>query len=498
MQQPASHRRLALLAALVVAWALAVPAASQEFPTLVVDPGAAVVGETVTAEGTTFDPDTPVDLRFGDGGPLVAEAVSVGGDGSFTTSFSVPDLPALVGTDGYRVTALQDGEPITDDVLRILPTLSVTPTSVPGGARVTVRGSGWDRTRTLTLELPDGTPAATIPADGSAWVADSPSRFRTTLTVPDIPAGDVLVTAHQFDRRLLERTRLTIEADLAVAPPVGLVGDRPRATGRGFDPSCPVEVVFDGPFGGSVVATVPAGREGTGFSRRFMVPPRSPGPHRIVATQEPGGSGCSIRAGATFTVAAVAIALDPASGPVETEVTVRGGGFGPLTPVNRNPVSLDVDGTPVGTVPPDEIDADGTFTTTITIPDHAGGPAPVNACQRCGTRTEALATAPFTVEPSLELDPPLGAPGFVTVATGRGFPDGEDVVVEWDPGVGSAGAVPDADGRFRVPLLVLPRSEPGPRTARGVIPGDDVLPEPEAPFLVVPGTVQPGDFRIRR
>jgi hypothetical protein len=73
---------------------------------------------------------------------------------------------------------------------------------------------------------------------------------------------------------------------------------------------------------------------------------------------------------------------------------------------------------------------------------------------------------PLTVlQPTFRLLPPIGEPGFVTLAYGQDFPAGRDVTVAWDPGVT---AVPGpfrvaADGTIRIPVLLVRRDELGTR-----------------------------------
>lgn len=593
MGRSASGRRprspVLVLALLVVTWSATLPALSQEFSQLTLDPDRGPVGETVTATGDGFDRSTDVMLEF-DG--LVVATVAADGAAwtdadSFRTTFTVPDRPADPSGAGYDVVARQDGEPRARDVFSIVPTLTIDPTRGPGGSSAALSGTGWDPDEPLTIDFPAGSPLTTLEPGDPEWSGNS--RFAVTITVPMLRADTHEVQAHQFERKLEQEVPFTVVPTLTVDPTSGRVGDTVDASATGFTDGFPVELRFDG----ELVGTVPAGGAAwtgtTTFETPFDVPDRPDGPYTVEARQDCDG-GCDIRATARFTVTPVSLQLDPSEGPIGTTVEARGGGWDPDLPV-----TLTFDADPVGTVGSGEVDAAGTFITTFTVPDHVAGPVDVVACQRCGTAREVAARAPFevlavltvdpaigtvdsittvhgeafdddlavtlvfdgevietlpapeagftdevrfaaeltvpdraagtyavqtcqrcgtpdevraeaafTVIPSLAFQPALGPPGFVTVAVGRGFPTGEPVELIWDPGVGRRVLTADPDGTFRIPFLVHHRDATGPRSGRGVLPANegrapgDLIPEPEAPFLVVPGSLQPSDFVTRR
>ncbi len=101
--------------------------------------------------------------------------------------------------------------------------------------------------------------------------------------------------------------------------------------------------------------------------------------------------------------------------------------------------------------------------------------------------------------PLLTLDPPLGAPGFATLAIGTGFPANARVMLQWRPGLGVPARVrADAKGAFRVHVLVIPHDRLGRRKLVARPRGGGPSFEPiSAKFLVVPATVQPSAFVVR-
>lgn len=140
----------------------------------------------------------------------------------------------------------------------------------------------------------------------------------------------------------------------------------------------------------------------------------------------------------------------------------------------------------------------------------AAGPALTGAITATVTTTGTDAqpandtgSAQVTVrQPALELDPVLGPPGSVTQAHGSDFPPGVTVSLRWDRGVtvASAPVVVGADGSFTAPVLILVQDTLGERkfTAAHADVTPPLFTEVSAPFLVVPGVLQPDNFQWRR
>jgi uncharacterized repeat protein (TIGR01451 family) len=100
--------------------------------------------------------------------------------------------------------------------------------------------------------------------------------------------------------------------------------------------------------------------------------------------------------------------------------------------------------------------------------------------------------------PKLVVTPPIGPPGFVTLATGTGFPRGATVVLIWRRGLGTTTMRADRNGRFDVFVLVLPRDSVGPRLLVALPARLGAFRATTARFLVVPSPQQPPNFAERR
>ncbi len=111
-------------------------------------------------------------------------------------------------------------------------------------------------------------------------------------------------------------------------------------------------------------------------------------------------------------------------------------------------------------------------------------------------------------QPAIALDPPIGPPGFVTLAVGTGFPPNASIaVLNWmTPALRSPlpkNIKTDANGSFRFPILVLYHDVLGPRMFQAIVAnpsgeraGSAI--EADAPFLVTLGRSQPSDLVLRR
>jgi hypothetical protein len=91
---------------------------------------------------------------------------------------------------------------------------------------------------------------------------------------------------------------------------------------------------------------------------------------------------------------------------------------------------------------------------------------------------------------SLRLLPPIGEPGFVTLAFGENMPPGGRVMVMWDKGVTAAPGpyTVGPDGTVRIPVLVVRRDALGERLLVATSP-DGIFGPVHRTMLVVPRTV---------
>ena len=130
--------------------------------------------------------------------------------------------------------------------------------------------------------------------------------------------------------------------------------------------------------------------------------------------------------------------------------------------------------------------APGERTATLSVPTDAPG-SPSTARLRGGG---SLA--------QLDLDPPIGPPGIVTIVTGSGFPPGAGVVLSWSRGITPKlePIVADAEGAFRVQVLVFHNDIVGARDLVATPADGTSFPAFGAAFRVTEPTGQPPRFVI--
>ena len=135
----------------------------------------------------------------------------------------------------------------------------------------------------------------------------------------------------------------------------------------------------------------------------------------------------------------------------------------------------------------------GSRPATLAVPDsYAGSP------RTAGLRGSGLRVAVF--DPQLKVDPDIGPPGTVVIATGTGFPPNTQLRLSWLHGLTPTMPVvrTDARGRFRVQVLVFHNDLTGPRDLRAAAVHPDAFPPISTTMLVTRPSVGPPGFLIIR
>lgn len=137
--------------------------------------------------------------------------------------------------------------------------------------------------------------------------------------------------------------------------------------------------------------------------------------------------------------------------------------------------------------------AKGSRAATLAVADRAAGsPRTV--------RLRGRATEVRRFNPKVELDPPIGQPGIVTIARGTGFPPNTPVRLAWTMGITPKldPVVTDAAGTFEVPVLVFHNDRTGRRDLRADAVDGSAFPATTAEMLVTKPSVVPPRFEILR
>jgi hypothetical protein len=179
--------------------------------------------------------------------------------------------------------------------------------------------------------------------------------------------------------------------------------------------------------------------------------------------------------------------LEPAAGG-NARVQVTGGGFAP------GPVQVLLDGNVATNA---AANGDGTVSAEVELTpgsaDHA------IELRQGSLQADATLRVPCASHPKLTVDPAIGPPGFVTKATGAGFPPNVQVMLSWKPGIGTQVVRTNDKGSFETAVLVFPQDQTGARVLRATPVSRGRFDKVEATFLCVPGSVQrPQTFDFRR
>jgi hypothetical protein len=487
----------------------------------------------ITVTGTGWGQGIDVSLVFGINANPIGTPIPVSPnvDGGFTADLRQQVLPAGV----YQVIASQPaiegpGTTVTAEFRTPCPTptLVVDPTCGPAGSppdtyQLTLSGAGFIPGRTVVFAFDPGPNTQFFVLDKG--VPDTGVLDPLAIDPFLRPAGTYDVVAREFagDQVVLE-VHATFDVP-CLTPTISLdppdcgspqfIGDQPQRyaitiRGNDFIPG-DVSIVFDptstDPALPPETFTTPVEKSGT-FVRAIDPLRRPSGTYRIVVSEQIRAKPVQLEL--AFRVPCKppkpTLRRDPVCGPESPgaagaySIQLTLGGYIP----GFVELIFDATGTPEtfsGTV----LD-NGTLVTTIDPTGRAAGTYRITARQRDREQGTALAerSVTFTVPcaptttPSIRLDPPNSAPGFVIFVVGSDFPQNAAVTLRWDHGIGASRPItvqPDATGAFRAQVLIFPHDFAGLRTLQAGTDADPAaFPTATATFLVVAGQGSPPSF----
>jgi len=389
------------------------------------------VGSAVIVAGTGFS-GASVSATVTIGGQPVGGPVSVDSTGSFTATGTVP----AVGAGSKTVTASDGAGNVaaTTDLFSVTPTLAVNPASGLGGSKVTLSGSGWTVSSTVTVKL-TGQAWTTVATDASGNILPQSPQ---PAIAPSSPLGSNQIVGYDTNYPTVPAatTTFSVGARSLTVTPVssGPRGTQLLVTGTNMTPSTstppftskipanslviigtssislnPLDILIDTQ--GVIIPTtvwIPAGA--------------SLGANMIRATDNSG-----LVAIAIFTVTQPAITINPAIGPRGTSVIVTGlNNWLPPSTVKNTAVTIGVYpyGQTTGTLSIPEItttpDSSGNFAAGITIPNvPTAGTYSIYARD---TNSNAAVLVTFTVPgAAITVSPASGVALDTITVNGTGF-----------------------------------------------------------------------------
>lgn len=373
------------------------------------DPEEGEIGDRIYVDGEDFTPseedpvvDSEVDIYFSadeaDEGDdiddevenyeLMKSSVGVDEDGEFRTSFYIPDEL----TDGEDDEDVQGGtyyvyvtEEDETDILAVAEftvmsaEIELDPDEGTVGTEVDITGIDFDGSEDITVEFDDDD----LDIESGDDSTDSSGDFECTVIIPEGAAGEHTITVTD-DTGILAEATFTVEAEMTVSPESAVPGDSITVYGTGFGDSVDVAIDFDG----SEVKTGDTDSDGS-FTLSFKVPAKSAGSFEIVAEDDDGNE-----AEADFTITSI-IQLSKTAGNVGDTFTVSGSGFTPNSAVTIVFITKTTTAS---------ANANGEFSSTVTVPSGHSGPQSITVSGGSTTLTMAFnidSTAPQSPQPLL-------------------------------------------------------------------------------------------------
>lgn len=332
-------------------------------PKITLSPTGGPGGTLVAVSGTGFAASGTISVTFA--GSAVATNPSPCSTiltGSFSCSITVPQVPG-----GPATVTATDSVNSASATFSVQTTLAVTPTSGIVGTKVSVTGTGFAATTSITITFN----GATVSISPSPCTTSSTGAFTCSFIVPPAPGGPDQVKAS--DGTNVGVTFFSVTPDLTLSPTRGPVGTIVSASGTGFGASGSTTVRYNGLTVATSPGTCPTSASGS-FTCTFVVPASTAGANTVSAITG------TLSASATFTVTP-SLMLVPPAGPVASVVSATGIGF-----AGSAAISITFNGVGMSTAPSACLtSAVGSFTCTFVVPKFANGPYTVTATD--GTNT---------------------------------------------------------------------------------------------------------------
>jgi hypothetical protein len=390
---------------------------------LSVTPTTAAVGDTITVTLQEFDPSalysawTTYSLGASTNNITPTNtSATTDSNGDLTFDFVVPNgLPA-----GVHTLTIDTGDVSGAEVKDITITgavLTATPNTVVPNQTITLTGSGYSASETINLASDDsaislGGSETDLKTTGSATISDkfnenasvstdSGGNWSASLIVP-LNSTTVNPGTHELkvkddggrsgtaDLVLADRTIVLSTSESALGSTVSVTGSGfPAANTKAYAESTPTVSIQYVPSGSTALTVASLRPDASGnISGDFEVPITASIPSTNSVRAVFTVSSVDYTTATTHDIPKAVMTMDPVSGPSGTNVTVTGTGFKAHSTVS----TLEFGAIDVRPAPVPSTGTDGSFTTTILIPQANVGAHPVKA-----TISNTTASGSFTV-----------------------------------------------------------------------------------------------------
>ncbi len=391
-------------------------------------------GTVLGISGTGWASGESIQIKY-DGTPL-GSVIYADGSGNWSTSVTVPHSPS--GSHSIAAAGTTNSQSTT---FTVMAGVTVSQTSGPVGATVTINGIGFGNQETGINVQYDGTTVA--PGATSSALGD----FAATFAIPASPSGSHSITAYGSITPVTRTIIFTVTPGVAINKTSGAPGASVGVSGSGFAANeSGITINYDGT---ALTTGVIANSLGT-WSATITVPASPAGNHVIHAY------GATTLPAATsdiaFTVGA-GVSASQTTGPPGNSITVSGSGFG----ASETGITVTYDSTTVTSGI--RANGQGAWTATFTVPNSPSGSHNIGAY---GATTSGASGVTFTLTPVVSAAQPGGFPGNSLTVTGSGFGASETgITITWDGNSVASSIRANAQGGW-TGNFVIPPSPAGP------------------------------------
>ncbi len=393
------------------------------------------VGSNLTISGRGFNGNETGIRVIYDGSP-VETGIGANNKGSWQSTIKVPASSSGQHTIDAEGTTPATG--VEDRAFTIVPRIEISPTSGWVGTVIGIAGSGFASGETNIKVTYDGLTVKT------GIAADTKGSWQSSFSIPTSAKGSHEINAFGAVTSEVSVTKVSfsVSPGIKLQPASGYlggaihVGDSLWVSGVGFEANeAGIKVTFDGTL---VASNIIADAKGS-WTDRLEVPPGTRGEHTIDASGEVTKAGDIT---AAIIIVSPKIEMNPTSGAIGSEITVRGTGF-----AGNQIITISFDGAKVasGTA----TDTKGNFIASFKIPKGKAGEQTVTVTDPTASVFSAKLTVESTPPPTPQLISPeagseFGFIGKTTVAfdwSDVDDPSGVYYVLELSPSADFSGVV---------------------------------------------------------
>ena len=374
------------------------------------------VGDTIIVFGATNDVTSGSEVKvFWDiaTGPSawLLNTTTGNPDGSYEFEIIVPATPS--GAHYLWVESVSTGEVMRSDAIAVSPTINLDPEEGLPGDNLTLDGTGFDDEARFNVSFFNATTKYDVIDLADNEETDEYGSFSVAITVPSgWNKGDYLINVSDGSNYNLT-VAFTIKSIITLTPNRGPEGSVVTIEGRGFDDVIlnETDIAFFNWHGLQIVNDGIDVNGGT-FEGEVIIPSYGIGDWNITVND-----GTNVAMAAFEIDGESTVHVDPVYGAPGAIITVNGYNF---TQIVGEEITLDLTGTALGEV---DTNADGTWTTTFTVPAVGFGQYLVNAT----TAEDGVnATDNFKVGIiAIIISPTSGPAGTEVTLTGTGFAQGK-------------------------------------------------------------------------